>query len=446
MGRSKSKDRPSQTNFFLADSKGFIICIDKVDLLVADPSTVKLADEVQFKYGAETLDGVVTFLAGTEAEALAEMKVQAKQKRPKPNVPESVVQSKRVRVVSKEPDVAPKSTAASIKPKQAKNAAKKVLKKKVDRAKSVLDDELSKSTSQAAQKEADIQSGDESEGSRDSSSASSSDSGVCPASKKLGKAGDVQALQEISSDADEVEPVNGSEPTEEPETFVSEVTGGSKAGNALEVAEDPKAGDLLVTQDSKSGLPEGTASTKRPLKDSKDSEAGPSGSKKSKKGKRSRSLKRNMSVYQEAGGKGYLYCKDSPDAEKIHPGYEVYTLKHLLEKALNTTKSASICCRMLLENVFTQDALQNASAFGFPPRGKGADGLKQSQVLPRLDPNGIDALIARALDHQKSFKTWRPKLSEGQLRDSISNKVCLAKKCKQASSSSSSSSSGSEPE
>lgn len=53
-----------QNKFFLADSAGFIICVEKQDLLVADVNTVQVADKVQFKYGAETLDGVITFVSG----------------------------------------------------------------------------------------------------------------------------------------------------------------------------------------------------------------------------------------------------------------------------------------------------------------------------------------------------------------------------------------------
>lgn len=80
-------------------------------------------------------------------------------------------------------------------------------------------------------------------------------------------------------------------------------------------------------------------------------------------------------------------------AVQIHPSYEVYTLKNILDKALNLTKSASICCRLLIDHVYTAEALRNSSAFGYPPRGKGSNNVTQAQVLPRLDPNGLDAII-----------------------------------------------------
>ena len=81
-------------------------------------------------------------------------------------------------------------------------------------------------------------------------------------------------------------------------------------------------------------------------------------------------------------------------AVQIYPSYEVYTLKHFLDKALSTFKSASICCRFLIDHVYTPEALRNASAFGYPPRGKGSRIITQDQVLPRLDPDGIDAMIS----------------------------------------------------
>ena len=62
MGR-KNKSKV-ENKFFLADSQGFIICVEKTDLIVADVATVKVTDNVKFKYGAEILNGVITFMSG----------------------------------------------------------------------------------------------------------------------------------------------------------------------------------------------------------------------------------------------------------------------------------------------------------------------------------------------------------------------------------------------
>ena len=50
--------------------------------------------------------------------------------------------------------------------------------------------------------------------------------------------------------------------------------------------------------------------------------------------------------------------------------------------------------------MFTKDSLQNATPEGYPPQGKGRKSYKDADVLPRLHPDGFDALQGELLAFQ----------------------------------------------
>lgn len=84
---------------------------------------------------------------------------------------------------------------------------------------------------------------------------------------------------------------------------------------------------------------------------------------------------------------------------KLHEKYEIYVDKSELAKAEKLSSGLNFM-RFMVDKVFTKDALQNATPQGYPPRGKGRKCYKDADVLPRLHPDGFDALQGELLPFQ----------------------------------------------
>lgn len=84
----------------------------------------------------------------------------------------------------------------------------------------------------------------------------------------------------------------------------------------------------------------------------------------------------------------------SLQAVKLHENYDVYVLKADLDQAVKFPK-ASIFLRQMVGKVYTDEALKSATPRGFPGRGKGRSACRKKKTLPRLHPDGLDALLGK---------------------------------------------------
>lgn len=80
---------------------------------------------------------------------------------------------------------------------------------------------------------------------------------------------------------------------------------------------------------------------------------------------------------------------------RVHEDYNVYISKKVLDEILRESKSVQLFIKSLVRNVFTKEALQGSTAQGYPNRVLGSTKLNQNAVLPRLDPEGRDAIISK---------------------------------------------------
>jgi len=62
---------------------------------------------------------------------------------------------------------------------------------------------------------------------------------------------------------------------------------------------------------------------------------------------------------------------------------------------LSASKTVSIYLANMVDKIYTLPALQGATPKGLPPRSKGSKYCKDITVLPRLHPEGMDALLGK---------------------------------------------------
>ncbi|XP_026289501.1 uncharacterized protein DDB_G0271670-like isoform X1 [Frankliniella occidentalis] len=117
-------------------------------------------------------------------------------------------------------------------------------------------------------------------------------------------------------------------------------------------------------------------------------------------------VKRNLNLFP---GQMYLHSAETPGAVKVHDKYEVYIPESTLNQIIKDARSLPLLVKHLVQNVFTKEALHGSTAQGYPNRVLGRHYLRQSEVLPRLDPNGREAIMQRALSVQEDKKAWRPR-------------------------------------
>lgn len=77
----------------------------------------------------------------------------------------------------------------------------------------------------------------------------------------------------------------------------------------------------------------------------------------------------------------------------MHDNYEVYCKERDLDTALASSKSVTQFIRTMVDKIYTPEALANSTPQGFPARSQGKKKLKKGKVLPRLHPDGREALL-----------------------------------------------------
>ncbi|KAK3910134.1 Halomucin [Frankliniella fusca] len=141
--------------------------------------------------------------------------------------------------------------------------------------------------------------------------------------------------------------------------------------------------------------------------------------KKTKKSK-SAKVKRNMTIYP---GKMYNHSEASEDVVKLHANHNVFIPKKSLDSITKESKSMPLLIRNLVREVFTKEALQGSTAQGFPNRVIGRKKLRKTDVLPRLDPDGREAVLLAAKDIQELKKSWRPRMEMATMSQAFAQAV-----------------------
>ncbi|KAK3919932.1 Halomucin [Frankliniella fusca] len=150
--------------------------------------------------------------------------------------------------------------------------------------------------------------------------------------------------------------------------------------------------------------------------------------KKKKKHKRSkpRKVTRNLEIYL---GKMYNHSETSDNVVKVHGDYDVYIPKKQFESITKEAKSLPLLIRDLVRAVFTKEALKGSTAQGYPNRIIGRKKLRQKDVLPRLDPDGREAILLVAKDIQESKKSWRPRKDMERMSQAFTQAVKRLGEC-----------------
>lgn len=80
---------------------------------------------------------------------------------------------------------------------------------------------------------------------------------------------------------------------------------------------------------------------------------------------------------------------------KLHENYEVFVKKSELDSALTNARTPMNFIRTMVDKIYTPQALAGATAQGFPARCIGKKRMKKRVVLPRLHPDGREALLGK---------------------------------------------------
>ncbi|KAK3931505.1 hypothetical protein KUF71_006523 [Frankliniella fusca] len=205
------------------------------------------------------------------------------------------------------------------------------------------------------------------------------------------------------------------------------------AGDSSRETGEEDEGDDKVKEDSESDVKKKKkkhADKKEKHKKKKKGKKSKKSKKSSKKYKKQRGVKRNLAIYP---GKMFLHSSDTPNAILVHEKFpNVFIPKDTLEKIVSNAKSLPLMVKHLIQNVFTKEALTGSTAQGFPNRVQGTKKLRQKDVLPRLDPDGREAILRRftsyfhlerTLMEQENNKKWRPRVKAKNISQYFSQAV-----------------------
>lgn len=82
---------------------------------------------------------------------------------------------------------------------------------------------------------------------------------------------------------------------------------------------------------------------------------------------------------------------------QLHEDYEVYVKEADLSSVSSAAATPMGFIRNMVEKVYTEDAIMNCTAQGFPARSKGSKKLKKMVVQPAIHPDGRAAIIGMCL-------------------------------------------------
>ncbi|KAJ1518986.1 hypothetical protein ONE63_011403 [Megalurothrips usitatus] len=170
----------------------------------------------------------------------------------------------------------------------------------------------------------------------------------------------------------------------------------------------------LYSSDTSSGEVEELGKKKTSKKSKKRKSKGRKSRSKNKKRRRSPSSSSSSSSTCSSSSSDSSSSEEKKPRKvvKLHSNYDVFVRQKDIAFAVANSKTTINFVRLMVDKIYTREALEGSTAQGFPARGGGRKKMRKQKVLPRLHPDGRAALLEKAYELEKENKMWRPKAGD----------------------------------